>query len=74
MVFGSDRAEEVARQMARATGIPATEIRLQWRRHVLAIQNTVRSYGIEKDSVIFASLRLSGECGNQGRTVCLSQF
>ena len=73
MVFGSDRVEEVARQMARVTGIPATEIRLQWRRHVLATENTVRSYGIEKDSVIFASLRLRVECGDLGRTVCLSQ-
>ena len=60
MIFGSDKVEEVARQVAEATSLPAKNIRLQWRRHVLEAQRTIRSYGIHKDAVIFASLRMRG--------------
>ena len=61
MIFGSDLVEEVARQIAQTIGMPATEIRLQLGGgHALDMQNTVRSYGIQRDSVIFASLRLRG--------------
>ena len=57
MIFGSDLVEEVARQIAQTIGMPATEIRLQWGGHALDMQNTVRSYGMQRDFVIFASLR-----------------
>ena len=60
MIFGSDLVEEVARQIAQTIGMPATEIRLQWGGHALDMQDTVRSYGIQRVSAIFASLRLRG--------------
>ena len=58
MMFGTDRVEEVARQVAEAERLPAKSIRMQWGRHVFEMQRTIRSYDIHRDAVIFVSFRM----------------